>query len=90
MVKLCIRARGGDEEAGRLAQELEQALAVLSSFDEGPDLVLFYKYLLVLNGEEQYATHFNESDALSASQVAYVEEHYKLFKDWWAAWPGAE
>jgi 4-hydroxy-tetrahydrodipicolinate synthase len=71
MVALCTRAQTGDVEARRLARELEQALGVLSSFDEGPDLVLFYKYLLVLNGEEQYRVHFNESDALSPSQQAW-------------------
>lgn len=90
MVALCTRAQTGDVEARRLARELEQALGVLSSFDEGPDLVLFYKYLLVLNGEEQYRVHFNESDALSPSQQAFVEDQYRLFKDWWANWPGAE
>jgi 4-hydroxy-tetrahydrodipicolinate synthase len=33
---------------------------VLSSFDEGTDLVLFYKYLMVLNGDKEYTLHFNE------------------------------
>ncbi|MFT5288878.1 MAG: dihydrodipicolinate synthase/N-acetylneuraminate lyase [Planctomycetota bacterium] len=90
MVELCTLAQAGDVEARRLALELEKALAVLSSFDEGPDLVLFYKYLLVLNGEEQYRLHFNENDALSPSQAAYAEDQYRLFKAWWAQWPGAQ
>ncbi len=89
MIELCTRAQTGDVEARRLAMELEQALGVLSKFDEGPDLVLFYKYLLVLNGEEQYRLHFNESDALSPSHQTLVEDQYRLFKAWWAQWTGA-
>ena len=73
----------------RLAEELDRALHVLSTFDEGPDLVLYYKYLLVLNGDEEYRLHFNEGDRLSPSQQAYVEEQYRLFQSWWAQWPGA-
>jgi 4-hydroxy-tetrahydrodipicolinate synthase len=88
LIELCTRAQSGDKEARRLALELEQALAVLSTFDEGPDLVLFYKHLLVLDGDEQYRLHFNESDALSSSQRNYVEEQYRIFRAWWAEWPG--
>jgi 4-hydroxy-tetrahydrodipicolinate synthase len=40
LVSLCEAAARGDARARREAQELEQALAVLSSFDEGVDLVL--------------------------------------------------
>ncbi len=43
-------ALGGDVDARQRAQELEQALAVLSSFDEGPDLVLYFKHMMVLKG----------------------------------------
>jgi len=90
MIELCQRAQQGDVEARRLARELEQALGVLSVFDEGPDLVLFYKYLLVLNGEEAYRLHFNETDELTPAQRGHVEDQYRLFKTWWASWPGAE
>lgn len=89
MVELSKKAQTGDAEARRLAKELESALLVLSTFDEGPDLVLFYKYLLVLNGEEQYRLHFNETDALSPSQKAFVEQQYSLFQSWWKSWEGA-
>ena len=89
MIELASAAATGDVRARRLAQELEDALMVLSTFDEGPDLVLFYKYLFVLNGDAQYAVQFNESDCLTASQRGFVEQQYKLFKDWWAAWNGA-
>lgn len=88
-VKLCELAATGDFEARRLAKELDEALMVLSTYDEGPDLVLYYKYLLVLNGESEYELHFNETDALSASQKNFVEQQYGLFKKWWANWPGA-
>ncbi len=90
MLELCKQAQKGDVNARRLAKELESALMVLSTFDEGPDLVLYYKYLLVLNGEEEYRIHFNESDSLSASQEGFVEEQYSLFKAWWTNWQGRE
>lgn len=40
LVDLCEKAAAGDVEARRLAKELDDALSVLSEFDEGPDLVL--------------------------------------------------
>ena len=89
LIELASAAAAGDVQSRRLAQELEDALLVLSTFDEGPDLVLFYKYLLELNGDAQYAVHFNESDCLTASQRGFVEQQYQLFKDWWSAWDGA-
>lgn len=89
MVELCQRAAAGDVSARKLAAELEEALTVLSTFDEGPDLVLYYKRLMVLEGDPNYELHFNESDALSASQNAYAEAQLKLFHDWWNNWPGA-
>ena len=88
LIKLCELAVTGDFEARRLANELESALMVLSTYDEGPDLVLYYKYLLVLNGDSAYEHHFNETDKLSASQKGFVESQYRQFKAWWAQWPG--
>ena len=79
---------GGDVEARRLAQQLDEALIVLSTFDEGPDLVLYYKYLLVLLGESDYERHFNETDRLSSSQQQFAKTQLKLFQDWWQDWPG--
>lgn len=86
LVALCERAAGGDVAARLRAKELEEALGVLSSFDEGADLVLYYKHLMVLNGDSEYSLHFNESDALTDSQRNYVEAQYTLFKTWYAAW----
>ncbi|APG48223.1 dihydrodipicolinate synthase family protein [Phaeobacter porticola] len=86
LVSLCQLAAKGNATARRQARELEAALAVLSSFDEGADLVLYYKHLMVLNGDSEYRLHFNESDQLSASQQAYVEAQYALFRSWYADW----
>lgn len=86
LVSLSKQAAAGDVRARRLARELESALAVLSSFDEGCDLVLYYKYLMVLNGDQEYSLHFNESDVLSDSQRKYVEQQYHLFKTWFKTW----
>ncbi|WFE92625.1 dihydrodipicolinate synthase family protein (plasmid) [Roseibium porphyridii] len=86
LVSLCKRAAEGSSEARLRAKELEEALAVLSSFDEGPDLVLYYKHLMVLNGEDAYRLHFNETDALNDAQRNYVESQYELFKAWYADW----
>ncbi|NCF46187.1 MAG: dihydrodipicolinate synthase family protein, partial [Alphaproteobacteria bacterium] len=90
LVELCKKAANGNALARRQAQELEAALAVLSSFDEGPDLVLYYKYLLLLNGEAEYALHFNETDYLTDSQKHYIEQQYSLFKVWFDDWKTRE
>ncbi|MDJ0608307.1 MAG: dihydrodipicolinate synthase family protein [Kiloniellales bacterium] len=86
LVSLCEQAAAGDAEARTRARELDSALAVLSSFDEGPDLVLYYKHLMVLEGDAAYALHFNESDALSASQANYAARQLQLFKAWYRGW----
>ncbi len=90
LIDLCERAASGDCEARRLALELDGALSVLSTYDEGPDLVLYYKDLMVLEGNPEYAHHFNKSDALSGSQRAFLEDQWKTFRNWWQAWPGKE
>ncbi|MFT9159784.1 MAG: dihydrodipicolinate synthase family protein [Acetobacter sp.] len=95
VLHLCALSRAaaaGDVDARQRALELEQALAVLSSFDEGPDLVLFFKHMMVLKGDAEYTLHFNESDVLNESQRGYVEAQLKLFDTWYAQWstlPGA-
>ncbi len=86
LVELSQRAANGDAEARAQAEALEKALAVLSSFDEGPDLVLYYKHLMVLNGDAEYALHFNPDDGLSQSQKRFVEAQYALFKAWYTDW----
>jgi len=86
LVALAEKAAAGQVQARLLAQELESALSVLSSFDEGPDLVLYYKHLLVLNGEDEYRLHFNASDELTNEQRAYCEKQYSQFKAWFHDW----
>ncbi len=86
LVDLCKKAATGDANARVQAKELEEALGVLSSFDEGADLVLYYKHLMVLNGDTEYTLHFNETDALTDSQRQYAETQYQLFKSWYANW----
>ncbi len=86
LVDLCKRACAGDASARVRAGELEDALGVLSSFDEGVDLVLYYKYLMVLEGNSEYELHFNETDTLSLSQKRYAETQLNLFKSWYRSW----
>lgn len=86
LAALSKRAAAGCAEARLRAQELEEAMSELASFDEGPELVLFFKYLLVLNGEEAYRLHFNETDELNAAQRTYCENQYTLFKIWFEHW----
>lgn len=91
VVTLCNLSRAaaaGDVEARLRAQELESALSVLSSFDEGADLVLYFKYLLLLKGEAEYALHFNATDELTPSQRGYAEAQFTLFNAWYAGWSG--
>lgn len=86
LVSLCEAAAGGDAIARRKARELEEALMVLSTFDEGVDLVLYYKHLMVMNGDDEYRLHFNETDALTHAQKTFAETQYALFRDWYAGW----
>lgn len=86
LYELCIDTVKGNLQSRKLAIELNNSLKVLSTFDEGPDLVLFYKYLLKLNGEDEYSFHFNEFDKLSLSQSNYAEKQFKQFKKWWNNW----
>jgi 1-pyrroline-4-hydroxy-2-carboxylate deaminase len=89
LIQLCEQAAAGDVESRRLAQELGNALQVQSTFDEGPDLVLYYKALMVLEGHSEYELHFNEADRLSASQREFLHTQWRQFKRWWSEWPGA-
>jgi len=83
LISLCQAAADGDATALRHAQALDRALAVLSGFDEGPDLVLFYKRLMVLEGNPEYAHHIDSSDALTPEQTDYVDAQWRKFRDWW-------
>ena len=86
LINLCEKAATGDPVSRSKARELEDALAILSSFDEGPDLVLYYKFLMVLNGDKGYDLHFNPTDKLSDSQKMYAKKQYDLFVKWYSSW----
>lgn len=86
LVGLSQAAAKGDAEARARAKELEEALAVLSYYDEGPDLVLYFKHLMVLKGYPEFTLQFNETDALTDSQRGFAEAQLKLFDAWYADW----
>jgi 4-hydroxy-tetrahydrodipicolinate synthase len=86
LVSLSQAAQKGDAESLRRANELGQALTVLSTFDEGPDLVLYYKFLLELLGDDAYRMHFNATDELSPSQRAFAKLQLAQFQSWYANW----
>ena len=90
LLELCEAAAAGDVVARGLARELDEALMVLSKFDEGPDLVLYYKYLLVLLGDDDFQQHFNSCDQLSDSQARFARAQLELFQAWWDQWPGRQ
>ncbi len=88
--ELCQRAAKGDARARVHAAELEEAMFNLSRFDEQPDLVLYYKGLMVLEGHQAYQHQLNPTDRLSPSQAAFLRDQWELFRAWWADWPGAQ
>ena len=89
LIELCELAATGDAEARQLAAELDDALHVLSTYDEGPDLVLYYKSLMVLEGNPEYERQFNPDDGLSPSQSAWLRAQWEQFRAWWSAWRGS-
>lgn len=93
LVALSRAAADGDMTARLRARELAEALDVLSTWDEGTDLVLYYKHMMVLQGDAEYALHFNETDALTPTQQAWAESQFAQFRAWYAEWitqPGAQ
>lgn len=85
-VALSRRAAAGCPEADQRARELAEAFSVLAKFDEGVDLVLYFKHLMVLKGEAEYALNLNETDALSPSQAAFCTAQFHQFNRWFANW----
>ncbi len=88
MVSLCERAATGDSQAREYALQLSEAMNVLSTFDEGPDLVLYYKHLMVLEGHSAYKYQIYQDDALTPAQKAHLESQHSLFRNWWESWEG--
>ena len=52
--------------------------------------MLYYKHLMTLQGDAEYALHFNEADALSAASSTSPKRSSKLFEAWYADWRGAK
>ncbi len=88
LVELCEEAAAGNVQSRRNAAELSEALNVLSTYDEGPDLVLYYRELMVLEGHAEFANEIHESDKLSASQRGFLHAQWKQFRSWWNSWEG--
>jgi 4-hydroxy-tetrahydrodipicolinate synthase len=88
LVGLCRRAATGDCEARRRAKELDEALAVLSRFDEGPDLTLYYRLIASETIDPIYRRPALHTDRLSPSQERYAIDQLRLFKSWWNDWSG--
>lgn len=86
LARLCKAAAAGDLVARRLARELDVVLYELAKVDAGPDLVLYFKHLMVLRGYPEYELHFNETDRLSTSQRRFIEAQLALFDRWYAQW----
>ncbi len=85
-VALSKRAAQGDPEADLRARELADALSVIAKFDEGVDLVLYFKHMMALKGEEEYRLNINETDALSPSQAGFCTAQFHQFNAWFANW----
>ena len=90
LARLATLASAGDQTAFRLACELDAALAPLSRLDTGPDLVLYFKHLMVLRGEAAYAHTLLADDVLTASQANHAAAQLRRFETWWSGWEGKE
>lgn len=86
LVRLAQEAAAGDPTARRRAKALDDALMVLSTYDEGVDLVLYYKYLMALEGNAGYDVSLDPADQLSESQKTFARTQLALFKSWYARW----
>ena len=86
LTALSQAAAKGSAVARRLAKELDEALYTLATVDAGPDLVLYFKHMMVLKGNPEYKLHFIETDMLSPSQQGFIEAQLVLFDAWYADW----
>lgn len=86
LVALSRKAAAGCARARQRARELDDAMAVLSSFDEGIDLVLYYKHLLTVLGAPEYARNINPTDQLTPSQRNFAQNQLNIFQQWYADW----
>lgn len=68
------------------ARELENAFSVLATCDEGVDLVLCFKHLLVMKGHDEHRVNLLGTDALSPSQARVCEAQCHKVNAWFADW----
>jgi 4-hydroxy-tetrahydrodipicolinate synthase len=91
LYRLARLAAVGDPVAHRRAVDLERALLPLSLYDEGPDLVLYYRYLATLAGHFGFGRAVHPDDSLSPTQAAAARTQFERFQTWWARFTdGAE
>ena len=88
LTRLSLLAAAGDQTAHRLAGELDAALHPLSRLDSGPDLVLYFKHLSVLRGEDAYSHPLLADDRLSPAQANHSAARLRRFESWWSGWEG--
>jgi 1-pyrroline-4-hydroxy-2-carboxylate deaminase len=89
--RLCQLAQNkGDDEAWRLAEELDRRLLPMSDYDADPRLVLYYKHLMTLCGESQYGVHRPAGLALGDSEQNEAAAQLARFRRWWASWSGKD
>lgn len=86
LVALSRLAAGGDAVARVQAQQLDEALKVLSTYDEGPDLTLYYRAIAAWRGDQELARPIDPQDQLSPSQLQYAKDQLDLFEKWYANW----
>lgn len=86
LLSLSKRAAAGDPAARVFAQQLDEALKVLSTFDEGPDLTLYYRLIASLTGNPELARPVDQDDRLSDAQKRYAMDQLLLFQSWYANW----
>ena len=89
--RLCERAQlTGDDEAWRLAEELDRRLLPLADYDADPRLVLYYKHLLTLCGEQKYQEQRPVGATLSEGEKLEAQAQLERFKRWSANWSGKD
>ena len=88
LTRLSQLAAAGDQTAHRLACELDEALLPLSRLDSGPDLVLYFKHLTVLRGDDAYSHPLLADDVLSPAQANHSAARLRRFESWWSGWEG--
>jgi len=89
LVELSKEAAAGDAESRANAMQLTEALNVLSTFDEGPDLTLYYRYLASLSGNPELLSPCDSYDELSAAQRSYAFNQFNQFRAWYRNWTPA-